>query len=274
MVIFPNCKINLGLRILRKRTDGYHDLETVFYPIPWKDIVEVITKPGNKQEQPEFHASGLTVAGNEADNLCIKAYQLLRARFPELPSIKLYLHKAIPMGAGLGGGSADGAFTLRLLNEKYQLGLSATELIEMALQLGSDCPFFIYNEACFATGRGETLEPIQLTLEGYKILLVNPGIHIYTGWAFSQLDLSMPPAISLKEIIQQPVPTWKVHLINDFEKPVFELHPEIGAIKDQLYSMGAEYAAMSGSGSTVFGLFREVPDFLFPSSYTTKVLSL
>ncbi len=274
MVIFPNCKINLGLRILRKRTDGYHDLETVFYPLPWKDVVEVITATGSPKENVQFHASGLTVAGNQSDNLCIKAYNLLKPKFPDLPPIQLYLHKAIPMGAGLGGGSADGAFTLRLLNDKYQLGLSATELIELALQLGSDCPFFILNTPCFATGRGEIMEPVSCNLAGYKILLINPGIHINTGWAFSQLNLSTPPSVSLKEIIQQPVETWKDQLLNDFEKPVFELHPEIRAIKEKMYSNGAVYAAMSGSGSTVFGLFKEVPEIEFPSEYIIKVLSL
>ena len=249
MLSFPNCKINLGLNIIRKRKDGYHDLETVFFPIPFKDVVEIIPS-GSSQ----FHVTGLPVE-NE-NNLCSKAYQLLKKDFSHLPEINMHLHKAIPLGAGLGGGSADAAFTLKLLNEKFGLGLSDQKLIDYAIELGSDCPFFIINKPCFATGRGEILEPIRIDLSGYKILLVNPGIHIDTKWAFSKIE-PRAPGISLKEIINLPIETWKDELRNDFEEPVFGSYPEIKKIKEDLCNAGAAYASMSGSGSTVYGLFKK-----------------
>lgn len=250
MIVFPNCKINLGLRILNKREDGFHNLETVFYPVPFRDVLEII--PNNILE---FTATGLLVDGNAEDNLCLKAYHLLKKDFPQLPAIKIHLHKTIPMGAGLGGGSADAAFMLKLLNEKFKLDLSTPKLLNYALQLGSDCPFFIKNKPCFATGRGEILEEITVDLSAYKIVLINPGIHVNTGWAFANVTPA-PLKKSIKEIIQQPIGRWKDELINDFEKPVFASHPQIKEIKETLYSQGAMYAAMSGSGSTVFGIFK------------------
>ncbi len=253
MLAFPNCKINLGLHILNKREDGFHNLETVFYPVSIKDALEVIAV---NDTELHFTQTGLTVDGNEADNICVKAYQLLKKDFPQLPAAKIHLHKTIPMGAGLGGGSADGAFTLQLLNTKFQLQLTQQQLINYALQLGSDCPFFIINKPCFATGRGEILEPVTLDLSTYKIAIVNPGIHVNTGWAFSQLAPATP-AKSIKQIIAQPVQTWKHELKNDFEDAVFAAHPLIKSIKETLYNEGAVYAAMSGSGSTVFGIFSE-----------------
>lgn len=255
MIVFPNCKINLGLHILNKREDGFHNLETVFYPLPLKDALETI--PASDSET-EFTGTGLAVDGNPADNLCVKAYHLLKKDFPQLPAIKIHLHKAIPMGAGLGGGSADAAFMLKMLNEKFKLHLTTSILIDYALQLGSDCPFFIINKLCFATGRGEKLEEINLDLSAYKIVLINPGIHINTGWAFSNISPALPEK-SLKEIIQQPIHTWKEELKNDFETPVFAAHPAIKEIKEALYAQGAVYAAMSGSGSTVFGIFQQDP---------------
>jgi 4-diphosphocytidyl-2-C-methyl-D-erythritol kinase len=258
MLLFPNCKINLGLHITRKRGDGYHDLETVFYPLPVKDALEILKyEVGSRksEEQPvQFTLTGLQVQGNTSDNLCIKAYHLLKKDFPQLSPIQMHLHKAIPMGAGLGGGSADGAFTLRLLNEKFTLGLSQQQLIDYALQLGSDCPFFIINQPCFATGRGELLEPVRIDLSGYSFMLVHPGIHINTGWAFSQL-VPAPAPISLQQLIQQPVPSWSSLLKNDFEAPVLHHHPELAAIKEQLYNAGALYASMTGSGSCFYGIF-------------------
>ncbi len=253
MLAFPNCKINLGLHILNKREDGFHNLETVFYPVSIKDALEVIAV---NDTELHFTQTGLTVDGNKADNICVKAYQLLKKDFPQLPAAKIHLHKTIPMGAGLGGGSADGAFTLQLLNTKFQLQLTQQQLINYALQLGSDCPFFIINKPCFATGRGEILEPVTLDLSTYKIAIVNPGIHVNTGWAFSQLAPATP-AKSIKQIIAQPVQTWKHELKNDFEDAVFAAHPLIKSIKETLYNEGAVYAAMSGSGSTVFGIFSE-----------------
>ena len=255
MIVFPNCKINLGLHILNKREDGFHNLETVFYPVDLKDALEIIPAP-NSNSAIEFSGSGLTVEGKEADNICIKAYQLLKKDFLQLHNIKMHLHKAIPIGGGLGGGSADGAFTLQLLNQKFDLGLSTDQLIEYALQLGSDCPFFIIKKPCYATARGELLDEINVDLLVYKMVLINPGIHINTAWAFSQITPALPKK-SIKEIIVQSVTTWKDELQNDFENPVFEKYPEIKTIKEELYQQGAVYAAMSGSGSTVYGIFEK-----------------
>jgi len=191
MVVFPNCKINLGLRIIRKRNDGYHDLETVFYPIPLTDALEVIRVSGADTDIA-FQSSGLPISGDSTNNLCVKAYQLLKKDFPQLGSVQMHLHKVIPMGAGLGGGSSDGAFALQLINDLFHLQLSKEQLIGYALQLGSDCPFFILNQPCFASGRGEKMEPVALDLSGYHFAIVNPGIHVNTGWAFSQLQLDKP----------------------------------------------------------------------------------
>lgn len=258
MVTFPNCKINLGLNILQKRNDGFHDLETVFYPIELKDVLEIIPARNNEQHPSsiKFTTSGLVVDGNSTDNICFKAYELLKANFPALPPIEMHLHKAIPMGAGLGGGSADGAFTLKLLNEQFQLNLSQEQLIDYALQLGSDCPFFVVNQPCFATSRGEKMTPIHLDLSAYTFVIVNPGIHVNTGWAFKQITPTLPKK-PIQAIIEQPIETWKHELVNDFESPVATAYPEILNIKQDLYAKGAVYASMSGSGSTVFGIFKK-----------------
>jgi len=255
MLLFPNCKINLGLSIIRKREDGYHDLETVFYPVGLRDAVEVI-KLGQGSNGVVYSCSGLRVAGGDKDNLCVKAYGLLKKDFPELPGVKIHLHKAIPMGAGLGGGSADGAFTLRLLNEFCGLTLSDEQLMAYALQLGSDCPFFIHNKPCFATGRGEVLQEITLDLSMYTFIIVNPGIHVSTAKAFSQIRPGKPRQ-SILDIIHQPIHFWKEQLLNDFETGVSNTYPEIARIKEQLYANGAIYASMTGSGSSVYGLFEK-----------------
>lgn len=259
MIIFSNCKINLGLRIVCKRADGYHDLETVFYPIPFRDAIEAI-----RPEQPSmiFTQSGLSVDGPPDQNLCMKAYALLRQSHT-LPPVQLHLHKAVPTGAGLGGGSANAAFTLRLLNKKFNLQLTPEQLLDLAFQLGSDCPFFITNTPCIATGRGEVLEGIDLThLQRYKIALVHPGIHVSTAWAFGQITPD-DNGYSVRDVIGKPVEQWKSLLKNDFEPVVFQAHPVIGQIKQQLYDKGAVYASMSGSGSSVFGLFEEAPQLDF-----------
>ncbi|MFY0255576.1 4-(cytidine 5'-diphospho)-2-C-methyl-D-erythritol kinase [Chitinophaga sp. 30R24] len=263
MVVFPNCKINLGLHVTRKRPDGFHDLETVFYPFPVTDALEVLTHPSL-----QFASSGIDVPGDATDNLCLKAFHLLQRDFPQLTPVNIHLHKHIPIGAGLGGGSADAAFMLQLLNQKFQLGLSEAALIDYAAQLGSDCPFFILNQPCYATGRGEIMEPIQLDLSAWSFVLVHPGIHVNTGWAFKQLT-PQAPVHSLTEMIQLPVAEWKEVIRNDFEAPVFRAHPVIGAIKDQLYTAGAVYAAMSGSGSAVFGIFpkNKIAGILWDTSY-------
>jgi 4-diphosphocytidyl-2-C-methyl-D-erythritol kinase len=270
MIVFPNCKINLGLHILRKRADGFHDLETVFYPVNLHDALEVVH---NTSPAPDiqFTTSGLRIDSPTEENICFKAYQLLKKDFPELPSIKMHLHKIIPSGAGLGGGSSDGAFTLTLLNKKFNLGLTEDELINYALQLGSDCPFFIKNKPCYAAGRGEQLEEIELNLSRHKIVSVNPGIHINTGKAFSKIT-PLDQRISIKEIIRKPVEEWKDVLKNDFEETVFADHPEIKMIKEKLYRQGAVYASMSGSGSSVYGLFEKNKElqFDFPEHYFVK----
>lgn len=271
MVTFPNCKINLGLNILQKRNDGFHDLATVFYPIELKDVLEII--PTSNITDIQFSTSGLVVDGNSADNICFKAYELLKADFPALPTIEMHLHKAIPMGAGLGGGSADGAFTLKLLNEQFHLNLSQQQLIDYALQLGSDCPFFIINQPCFATSRGEKMIPIHLDLSAYTFVIVNPGIHVNTGSAFKQITPTLPKK-SIQTIIEQPIETWKHELVNDFELPVATAYPAINNIKQDLYAKGAVYASMSGSGSTVFGIFKkgtEKIDFSFDNYFVKEI---
>ena len=276
MLVFPDCKINLGLRILNKRADGYHNIETIFYPVPLKDALEII-QSGNR-EAMQFSSSGLVIKGDCTDNLCIKAYQLLKKDFPHIPSLKIHLHKTIPMGAGLGGGSADAAFTLQLLNDQFHLNLSTHQLINYALRLGSDCPFFILHHACLGTGRGEILQKISLNLSAYQVMLINPGIHVNTSDAFAALQLQHVnyPIASLAEIISEPVEDWQHSLKNDFEIPVFNKYPAIKEIKQTLYQNGAAYSAMSGSGSTVFGLFSKNfrPAINFDSRYFVRLLSL
>ena len=288
MISFPNCKINLGLNIIRKRADGYHDLETVFYPLMIRDVLEVIQTMDDGQETVEnrlpstvnrqpstinFSSSGLNIEGDPNNNLCIKAYHLLQKDFPSLPSVKMHLHKTIPMGAGLGGGSADGAFTLKLLNDKFHLNLSTDQLINYSLQLGSDCPFFIINQPCYASSRGEILEKIELDLSAYTFMIVNPGIHISTAWAFANI-IPQQPNQSIKDIIQRPVTEWKGLLQNDFEPAVMKEYPAISMIKEKLYHAGASYVSMTGSGSTVFGIFEKEKEIKadFPSNYFTQIL--
>ena len=249
MIQFPNCKINLGLSILAKRADGYHELETVFYPISISDALEIL--PSDKLTLTQ---TGIAVPGDPDQNLCLKAYHLLKKDFPNLPTVQIHLHKNIPMGAGLGGGSSDGTNALLILNQQFSLGLNDRQLIDYASQLGSDCPFFVYNKACHATGRGEVLTPIALDLSNYQFLLVHPGKHISTAWAFQQLTPNTKSE-SIQSIIQKPMTEWKDLLINDFEAPVFKAEPTLSIIKTQLYQLGAIYASMSGSGSSLFGIF-------------------
>lgn len=274
MIVFPNCKINLGLNITGKRADGYHDLETVFFPVRLTDILEIILKKNFKSEMgtgsfAQFTSSGIPLPIDLKENICLKAFQIaISAAVDEIPSLEIHLHKTIPAGAGLGGGSADGAFTLMLLNDLLKLNLTTDQLLQYALALGSDCPFFIINKPCFATGRGEILQEINLDLSDYKIIIVNPGIHINTANAFSKIKPAIP-AKSIKEIIQQPITTWKDELKNDFENAVFEEYPEVAVIKKTFYDNGAVYASMSGSGSTVYGIFNQSQtlSFNFPEQY-------
>jgi 4-diphosphocytidyl-2-C-methyl-D-erythritol kinase len=260
MIQFSPCKINLGLSILAKRADGFHALETVFYPVALNDIVEIVpTKLAVKEntntiQGVSFSHTGISIPGEASTNLCVKAYQLLKADFPEISDVKIHLHKNIPMGAGLGGGSGDGTTVLKMLNNLFNLNISKEQLLQYAASLGSDCPFFVFNEACHATGRGEILEPLSIDLSGYTIALVHPGIHIATAWAFQQLT-PHTKSESIQSIIQKPISEWKALLINDFEAPVFKAEPTLLAIKEKLYQIGAIYASMSGSGSSLFGIF-------------------
>jgi 4-diphosphocytidyl-2-C-methyl-D-erythritol kinase len=282
MVTFPNCKINLGLNIIGKRIDGYHDLETIFYPIQIKDAVEIIESRNTQHSilskgalsgNLQCAMSGLPIDGDIENNLCVKAYQLIKKDFPGLPAVMFHLHKVIPIGAGLGGGSADGAFTLKLLNTKFDLGLTEEELIGYALQLGSDCPFFIRNKPCFATGRGEKLELVNVDLTGYKFIIIHPGIHVNTAMAFSNIKACYP-ARPVKEIVQQPLISWKNELKNDFEEPLFSKHPEIKKLRDDLYDKGAVYASLTGSGSAVYGIFErdQSIDITCPRHFFVKEL--
>lgn len=249
MIHFPNAKINLGLNIVSKREDGYHNIESCFYPIPWRDSLEVI-----EAASFAFHSYGLDIPGDASSNLCVKAYELLKADH-DLPPVEIHLLKNIPMGAGLGGGSADGAFTLKLLNDLFQLNLSSLQLEAYALQLGSDCPFFIQNQPAIATGRGEGLELIDLDLSGCTLAIHNPGIHISTKEAYAGITPKQPE-ISVADIISRPIQEWKDLLRNDFEDSIFPSHPTIAQLKQDMYAAGAIYASMTGSGSTVFGLFE------------------
>ncbi|WP_339867789.1 4-(cytidine 5'-diphospho)-2-C-methyl-D-erythritol kinase [uncultured Algoriphagus sp.] len=253
MISFPNAKINLGLHITSKRKDGYHDIETCMIPIPLSDALEMIIE----NKKTTFESSGLNIPGETKDNLILKAYQLLKKDFPNLPHLSIHLHKNIPMGAGLGGGSADAAFALTLMNNLFDLILDDFFLEEYAAQLGSDCAFFIENTPKIATGRGEILEPIALNLKGTHLVLINPGIHIGTKEAYAGVTPSTPK-VKLEEVLADKR-RWKDELVNDFEASIFPNHPEIARIKDKLYENGAYYAAMSGSGSSVFGLFEEKP---------------
>lgn len=268
MVVFPNCKINIGLRVLDKRADNYHELHTIFYPVNLTDALEILPNPGG---DTSFQSTGFSIDGPTENNLCLKAINLLRKEYPNLPTINMYLHKAIPLGAGLGGGSSDAAFTLKLINEQFSLGLTQIELLNYALQLGSDCPFFILNKPAFASGRGEILKEVSLDLSGYKIVLVNPVIHINTAKAFSQL-IKSKYQYDLLTAIALPVDQWQKHIINDFETGVFETYPEIAELKNYLSQQGAIYTSMTGTGSTVYGLFAKEaqPPLNFPAHYFYK----
>jgi 4-diphosphocytidyl-2-C-methyl-D-erythritol kinase len=275
VVLFPNCKINIGLNIVSKRADAYHNIETVFYPLNWCDAVEIISLSDNDAIAASVHftQSGLSIPGKEADNICLKAYHLLKKDFPGIPPVNMHLHKTIPAGAGLGGGSANGAFTLALINKKFNLNLSPEKLVEYASQLGSDCPFFINNAPCYATERGEQMEPVALDLSSYSFLIIHPGIHIQTVWAFSKLKPAQPVQ-PVKSIVQQPVETWRNELVNDFEIPVFREYPRIEEVKKILYANGALYASLTGSGSAVYGIFSKnnLPKLKWDESYTQKII--
>ena len=253
MITFPNAKINLGLNIVEKRPDGYHNLETIFYPIPLQDALEITPWEGGERKY-KLAQSGIQIAGDDENNLVVKAYRLLDSLY-NLPPIEINLLKHIPSGAGLGGGSADAAFMLCMLNQHFQLNIPNEQLEVYAAQLGADCAFFVENKPTFAEGIGNIFSPIELSLKGYKLLLVKPDIFVSTRDAFAQIKPKRP-SISLKEVAKMPVEAWKTHMVNDFEESVFPQFPAIANIKALLYDMGAIYASMSGSGSSVFALFK------------------
>lgn len=255
MVWFPTAKINLGLYVLRKRDDGYHDISTCFYPVSLKDILEIIPA-----DHFSFQSSGLPIPGNKKDNLCIKAYTLLKKDY-NLPPVTIHLHKLIPMGAGLGGGSSDAAFTLKGLNELFNLDLKLEDLQPYAQQLGSDCSFFLYNQPMMASGRGDKLQPLDLSISGFKIVIIYPELHVNTASAYTSLK-PFDDRISLEKVLRQDISTWRRDLVNDFERRIFQLYPQIRSIKEKLYYAGAVYSSMTGSGSAVYGLFRKIPDDL------------
>lgn len=274
MLTFPCAKINLGLNITSKREDGYHNLETIFYPVPLTDALEVkLMHDDFPSDEPcDLKITGNAVDCDEKNNLVVQAYTLLAQDFT-LPRVHTHLVKRIPMQAGLGGGSADGAFMIRLLDERFRLNMGIAEMERYASRLGSDCAFFITTEPSFATGRGEVLEPVNIAeqnLQGYYISIVKPTIAVSTCEAFKQI-ICRQPEHCCRDIVRQPVETWKTVLTNDFEEPAFKQHPELADIKQRLYDLGAVYAQMSGSGSAFFGLFRTEPQQLksnFPDCYT------
>ncbi len=274
MLTFPCAKINLGLNITSKREDGYHNLETIFYPVPLTDALEVkLMHDDFPSDEPcDLKITGNAVDCDEKNNLVVQAYTLLAQDFT-LPRVHTHLVKRIPMQAGLGGGSADGAFMIRLLDERFRLNMGIAEMERYASRLGSDCAFFITTEPSFATGRGEVLEPVNIAeqnLQGYYISIVKPTIAVSTREAFKQI-ICRQPEHCCRDIVRQPVETWKTVLTNDFEEPAFKQHPELADIKQRLYDLGAVYAQMSGSGSAFFGLFRTEPQQLksnFPDCYT------
>ena len=255
MIVFPNAKINIGLNIINKRPDGFHNIETIFYPIGLSDILEI----NKSEEKIKYENTGLVVENKSLEsNLCFKAYQKLYNDF-SLESVNIHLHKIIPFGAGLGGGSADASFTLKAINSIMKLNLNDNTLIKYAERIGSDCPFFIINKPSFASEKGNILKTIDLSLKGYFLVIVHPGIHVNTTKAYSNIS-PKKPEISLSELIKQPIENWKKTIKNDFEESVVKDYPEIRDIKNNLYDLGAVYASMSGSGSALFGIFNTITD--------------
>ncbi len=253
MVVFPNIKLNLGLRVVARRPDGYHDLETCFLPVPGcGDVLEAVPAPAGQPTR--LHLSGIPIPGDPVQNLVLKAYHLLAARYP-LPALDVYLHKAIPAGTGVGAGSADAAFALKLFARFAPVPVPTAELEELALQLGSDCPVFIQNQPAIGRGRGERLVPVHLPLAGYGVRICFAALHISTAQAFAGI-VPAQPAMPIEAVLAQPPAAWQGLLVNDFEQTVFALHPSLADTKARLLQAGAVYAAMSGTGSAVFGLFE------------------
>ncbi|MEZ5083603.1 MAG: 4-(cytidine 5'-diphospho)-2-C-methyl-D-erythritol kinase [Bacteroidales bacterium] len=252
MIIFPNCKINLGLSVLAKRPDGFHNVETIMYPVPLNDVLEIIPSTDG-----EFHfgVSGVDISGDRKSNLVVKAYELLNKDF-NIGPVRIHLHKTIPLGAGLGGGSADAAYTIILLNQIFNLNLSSESMKGYARQLGSDCAFFVDNKAVFAYDKGDQFKKADIDLPGFFLVIVKPNVHINTAESYTWIN-PKNKNWSLEEIIQMPMKDWKNNLVNDFEKPIFERFPEIKLVKEKLRRKGAIYASLTGSGAAVYGIFSE-----------------
>lgn len=271
-ILFPEAKINLGLFVVRRREDGYHILQTLFYPIDWHDALEIVPMDG--KGQVEWHQTGIVIDGDPEQNLCVKAYRLLQERYPDLPSVHMHLEKQIPFGAGLGGGSSDGAHALLMLRRLFNLDISDSDLEGLAARMGADCAFFCrcaatnmiagYNtagndgamQAQYCEGIGHELEPHSLSLRGHYMVVVKPGVGVSTREAYSGVK-PKEPAVALSQLLNAPIEAWRDTIHNDFEDSVFPLHPELAEIKEILYAKGAEYASMSGSGSALFGIFKE-----------------
>jgi 4-diphosphocytidyl-2-C-methyl-D-erythritol kinase len=262
MILFPNAKINIGLNVTQRRPDGFHNLESVFYPVRWNDALEILPS-----EKTEFTSSGIEIPGNPESNLCLKAYGLLKADFDIAP-VKMHLHKNIPIGAGLGGGSSDAAFALKGLNELFELNLTPEQLENYARKLGADCAFFIQNKPVYAYNKGDEFEPVKLHLSGYHIIIVYPEIHITTAEAYGKIQ-PKPAEIPVKEALQNAMENWHKTVFNDFETALFPTYPILPKLKAQLHHAGAVYASMTGSGSAVFGIFKDaIPaELTFPDNF-------
>lgn len=268
MILFPNAKVNLGLRIINRRSDGFHNIETIFCPVDLCDILEFVPSEENKNT---LQITGNVPDDDPSENLVLKAWKQLRSKY-KIPHVSIHLHKSIPIGAGLGGGSSDAAFMLKGLNEMFGCGCTENELMEMAGSLGSDCAFFVRNTFAIGTGRGEQLQPIDISLSEYTVLLVNPGIHISSKEAYSDVT----PGVqlnSLTDLVNDPVENWKELIVNDFENGIFNKYPEIESIKSTMYKLGAVYSSMTGSGSTVFGLFTEFEEEDLTNSFRDYTIS-
>ena len=252
MIVFPNAKINIGLNVVSRREDGYHNLETIFFPVKLADALEFA-----EAEKTTLSTSGIQINGDPEENLILKAYRLLQSDF-NLPPLQFHLHKVIPFGAGLGGGSSDAAFTLKMLNDYFGLKIAQQKLEIYAAQIGADCPFFILNKPVFATGIGNKFHNIELNLADYEIVILKPEINVSTPEAYKNV-IPRNPKFRLTEIVKTPVSQWKNLIVNDFEKSIFPKYPQIADLKQLLYNLGADFSSMSGSGSAVFGIFRHLP---------------
>lgn len=253
MISFPNAKINIGLFVTEKRQDGFHNLESLFYPVNWTDILEII-----ESKSLQFTSTGIHIPGEQSENLCLKAWNILNKKF-SIPPVNIHLHKVIPIGAGLGGGSSDASFTLKLLNKKFDLNLPDEELESLARTLGSDCAFFIKNKPVIALEKGDIFRSTKINLKGKHIVLIYPNIHITTKEAYAGIRPS-PLATTLDEILLKPIQDWKLELKNNFEEHLFLKYPVLNTIKNDLYSIGAIFASMTGSGSCLYGIFDSDPD--------------